>query len=105
MKVENVPTHHETMKNDGGTIFRSSMIPIFFSLYYFLNKLCVCACTYSQIQLVVTPWTAARQASLSLGFPRQEHWSGLPFPSPTCAYANVFMSYPMTTPSTILHTL
>ena len=30
----------------------------------------------------VTPWTAARQAPLSMGFPRQEYWSGLPFPSP-----------------------
>ena len=30
----------------------------------------------------VTPWTAARQAPLSLGFPRQEHWSGLLFPPP-----------------------
>ena len=29
-----------------------------------------------------TPWTVARQASLSMGFFRQEHWSGLPFPSP-----------------------
>ena len=29
-----------------------------------------------------TPWTVARQATLSMGFPRQEHWSGLPFPSP-----------------------
>ena len=29
-----------------------------------------------------TPRTAARQAPLSMGFPRQEHWSGLPFPSP-----------------------
>ena len=28
------------------------------------------------------PWTAAYQASPSLGFSRQEHWSGLPFPSP-----------------------
>ena len=27
-------------------------------------------------------WTVARQAPLSMGFPRQEHWSGLPFPSP-----------------------
>ena len=27
-------------------------------------------------------WTAAHQASLSMGFPRQEYWSGLPFPSP-----------------------
>ena len=30
----------------------------------------------------MTPWTAARQAPLSMGFPRQEHWSGLPFLSP-----------------------
>ena len=31
---------------------------------------------------LVTPWTVARQAPLSLGFSRQEYWSGLPFPSP-----------------------
>ena len=30
----------------------------------------------------VTPWTVAHQASLSMGFPRQEFWSGLPFPYP-----------------------
>ena len=29
-----------------------------------------------------TPWTVAFQAPLSVGFPRQEYWSGLPFPSP-----------------------
>ena len=29
-----------------------------------------------------TPWTADRQAPLSMGFPKQEYWSGLPFPSP-----------------------
>ena len=31
---------------------------------------------------LATPWTVAQQAPLSMGFPRQEHWSGLPFPSP-----------------------
>ena len=31
---------------------------------------------------LVTPWTVARQAPLSMGFSRQEYWSGLPFPSP-----------------------
>ena len=36
----------------------------------------------SRIQLFVTPWTIAHQAPLSMGFPRQEYWSGLPFPSP-----------------------
>ena len=32
--------------------------------------------------VVATRWTVAHQASLSIGFPRQECWSGLPFPSP-----------------------
>ena len=31
---------------------------------------------------LVTPWTVARQAPLSTGFPRQEYWSGFPLPSP-----------------------
>ena len=30
----------------------------------------------------MSPWTVARQAPLSMGFSRQEYWSGLPFPSP-----------------------
>ena len=36
----------------------------------------------SRVQLFATPWTVAYQASLSMGFSRQEYWSGLPFPSP-----------------------
>ena len=36
----------------------------------------------SRVRLLETPWTAAYQAPPSLGFYRQEHWSGLPFPSP-----------------------
>ena len=35
----------------------------------------------SHVQLFVTPWTAAYQAPLSMGFSRQEYWSGLPLPS------------------------
>ena len=35
----------------------------------------------NRVQLFATPWTVAHQAPLSMGFPRQEHWSGLPFPS------------------------
>ena len=31
---------------------------------------------------LATPWTVAHQAPLSMGFSRQEYWSGLPFPSP-----------------------
>ena len=36
----------------------------------------------NHVQLFVTPWTVACQAPLSMGFSRQEYWSGLPFPSP-----------------------
>ena len=37
---------------------------------------------FSHVWLLATPWTVAHQAPLSLGFSRQECWSGFPFPSP-----------------------
>ena len=42
----------------------------------------MCAKLLQFCLLLVTPWTVALQAPLSLGFSRQEYWSGLPFPSP-----------------------
>ena len=45
-------------------------------------RLCVCAQLLSRVWLFVTPWTVACQASLSMGFSRQEYCSGFPFPSP-----------------------
>ena len=36
----------------------------------------------NRVRLFATPWTVAYQAPLSMGFSRQEYWSGLPFPSP-----------------------
>ena len=41
-----------------------------------------CAQSLSCVQLFVTPQTVAHQAPLSVGFPRQERWSELPFPPP-----------------------
>ena len=38
--------------------------------------------SFSHVQLFLTPWTVAYQAPLSMGFSRQEHWSGLLFPFP-----------------------
>ena len=40
------------------------------------------ALSLSRVWLFATPWTVARQAPLSMGFSRQEYWSGLPLPSP-----------------------
>ena len=46
-------------------------------------RVCVCVCvSRSNVSDSVTPWTVARQAPLSMGFSRQEHWSGLPCPPP-----------------------
>ena len=42
-----------------------------------------CCCSVTKLwPTVLPPWTVGRQAPLSMGFPRQEYWSGLPFPAP-----------------------
>ena len=49
----------------------------------FPGDLPVCVLShFSHDWLFATPWTIGRQAPLSIGFSRQEYWSGLPFPSP-----------------------
>ena len=52
----------------------------------------------SHVQLLATPWTAAYQAHLSMGFSRQENWSGVPLPSPdsyihTCIFEQQYHFY------------
>ena len=49
---------------------------------HLLGLLVLLLSRFSRVQLCSTPWTAAHQAPPSLGFSRQEHWSGLPVPSP-----------------------
>ena len=41
-----------------------------------------CVLSLSGVQLFATPWTAARQAPVSIRFSRQEYWGGWPFPPP-----------------------
>ena len=51
----------------------------------------------SRVQLLATPWTAAHQASLSMGLAWQEYWSGLPLPSPSSGHEDSLMDRcPMT---------
>ena len=50
----------------------------------------------SRVRLLVTPWTAAYQAPPSMGFSRQEYWSGVPLPS---------LSFPLIKCNSIPHTL
>ena len=56
------------------------------------------ACMLSRFWLYVTPWTVAHQSPPSIGFSRQEYWSGLPFPSqvifPTQGLNSSFLAFP-----------
>ena len=49
---------------------------------WFTGAFSIHCCLVSKSCPFATPWTAAHQAPLSMGFSRQEYWSGLPFPSP-----------------------
>ena len=65
----------------------SISFPKFFLLTYFHQPFlqavhsCCCWKVLSHVWLFKTPWTVAHQAPLSMGFPRQEYWTGLSFPS------------------------
>ena len=59
-------------------VIYENLLPFCFLLHI---RLLLLSC-FSCVWLCATPYTAAHQAPLSLGFSRQEHWSGLPFPSP-----------------------
>ena len=63
-------------------IFWMEVITFFF--FFFCSPkvlLFLCAQSLSHDQLFVTPWMVAHKPPLSMGFSRQEYWSGLPFPS------------------------
>ena len=59
--------------------------PVLEAIYFCPNQLLlnvVVVKLLSRVRLFATPWTVAYQAPPSMGFSRQEHWSGLPFPYP-----------------------
>ena len=54
---------------------------------------------YSVVSDSVTPWTVAHQAPLSMGFSRQEYWSGLPCPPPGDPYNPAIEPMSLTSPA------
>ena len=54
---------------------------MFLAIYFTVLPL-VLVKSLSRVRLFATPWMVAYQAPLSMGFSKQEYWSGLPFPSP-----------------------
>ena len=67
--------HDQNLQKRKGEIFQYVLLKTLL-LLLLLNR-------FSRVRLCATPQMAAHQAPPSLGFSRQEHWSGLPFPSPT----------------------
>ena len=67
----------------GGGQFLHVCLLLWFHLSAFTPASWVRVCeSLSPVQLFATLWTVAHQAPPSIGFSRQEYWSGLPFPSP-----------------------
>ena len=91
--LENLSSFGES-RGEKKTYFESSKSFIFYvssrfclktELFLFVYRWRVLrrhAQSLGHVRLFATPWTVAHQAPLSMGFPRQEYWSGLPFPSP-----------------------
>ena len=57
----------------------------------------------SRARFLATPWTAAYQTSPSMGFPRQEYWSGVPLPSPKLSVCQCVYVYIYTHIHTYIH--
>ena len=66
------------MYNFWSLVFLYSSLSVYGSLLNTLD-VDVDVCVISCVWLFATPWTVAHQAPLSIGFAKQEHWSGLPF--------------------------
>ena len=89
-EMQNVPFNEKT------TFYCKSGLQVLMLLFkletdfleasFFKHMLLLLLSRFSPVWLCATPETATHQAPLSLGFSRQEHWSGLPFPSPIHAH-------------------
>ena len=74
--IEPTPSAVKTQSPNHWTTRKFPTIPCFYSVTWSEVK------SLSRVRLFVTPWTVAYQAPPSMGFSRQEYWSGVPFPSP-----------------------
>ena len=83
LEADSLPTEIPGNVGSPSNSYGETLIPV----WWYLNMvslllLLLLLSHFSRVRPCATPWTAAHQAPLSLGFSRQEHWSGLPFPSP-----------------------
>ena len=64
------------------TLKMSAVPRILVIIFVFLSVIAVVIMSLSHVRLFASPWTVVHQAPLSMGFSRQEYWSGLPIPHP-----------------------
>ena len=74
--------HSMALVNDNKHLIYFLFLALFSFFYLWQQLLLLLLSHFSHVRLCATPEMAAHETSLSLGFSRQEHWSGLPFPSP-----------------------
>ena len=88
-RVNNNKSHYTTLQQKPGKFSTCVQLHLKEKLYQtkledptsissYPRLVCMGAQWLSHVQLFATPWTAAHQAPLSMGFPREEYWSGLP---------------------------
>ena len=75
------PMHHSPIGNSIHGIFQARILE-WVAISFFMYHVRECVKSLSRVQLFATPWTVAHRTPLSIGFSRQEFWSGLPFPFP-----------------------
>ena len=74
-------SRHDMKPSHTGPQIITFTTQIYFKYHIWGDTVCVCV-SHSVVSDSLTPWSAARQAPLSVEFSRQEYWIGLPFPSP-----------------------
>ena len=78
--VDTPASRSDTAKLSESGTEQMYLLPLFFISY--TQFLMITVSHSTMLNSLVTPWTIAHQVLPSTGFSRQEHWSGLPFPSP-----------------------
>ena len=76
------PFYENTLISPLGYILPSMISLLKLQYFLYLNVCFFIGDAKTKILILATPWTAAYKAPLSMGFSRQEYWSGLPLPSP-----------------------
>ena len=76
-------SHSLLLEMQNGTATLGNSLAVSYKAKHTLTMLLLLLSRFSRVRLLATPWTAAYQAPPSVGFSRQEYWSGVPLPSPT----------------------